>query len=226
MHWPGCSPAWGGECLPGSNAASAELLLSLPAPLSLSPPRLRLSLSRPDWPAAAIANHLSLQALKWREYRRRNPLGLDRVSDLAGLTGHLDWKQPESKLPWRNPLLEMPAGRPGPRLHGAPWPMQAPLLGSPWLVSWSAQGKGATGAVDLTCGSLEGGAAVSPATHCLFPLARSFCGVRDIVDVIYVIYLSRHPCFFKLPISFNALSRPETVWNRAASEPNKVIGWS
>ncbi|XP_039224939.1 iporin isoform X2 [Crotalus tigris] len=69
-------------------------------------------------PRPLNANHLSLQALKWREYRRRNPLGLDRVSDLAGLTGHLDWKQPESKLPWRNPLLEMPVGRPGPRLHG------------------------------------------------------------------------------------------------------------
>uniref|UniRef100_A0A8C6YI08 RUN and SH3 domain containing 2 n=2 Tax=Elapinae TaxID=42168 RepID=A0A8C6YI08_NAJNA len=56
-----------------------------------------------------VANHLSVQALKWREYRRRNPLGLDHISDLAGLTGHLDWKQPESKPPWRNPLLEMPA---------------------------------------------------------------------------------------------------------------------
>uniref|UniRef100_A0A670Z6K1 RUN and SH3 domain containing 2 n=1 Tax=Pseudonaja textilis TaxID=8673 RepID=A0A670Z6K1_PSETE len=68
--------------------------------------------------AAATANHLSLQALKWREYRRRNPLGLDHISDLAGLTGHLDWKQPESKPPWRNPLLEMPAGHSRPRLHG------------------------------------------------------------------------------------------------------------
>uniref|UniRef100_A0A8C5RJZ2 RUN and SH3 domain containing 2 n=1 Tax=Laticauda laticaudata TaxID=8630 RepID=A0A8C5RJZ2_LATLA len=69
-------------------------------------------------PRPLNANHLSLQALKWREYRRRNPLGLDNISDLAGLTGHLDWKQPESKPPWRNPLLEMPAGHSRPRLHG------------------------------------------------------------------------------------------------------------
>ncbi|XP_059581342.1 AP-4 complex accessory subunit RUSC2 isoform X1 [Alligator mississippiensis] len=38
------------------------------------------------------ANHLSPQALKWREYRRRNPLGLDRVS--------------EPRLPRRIPGLE------------------------------------------------------------------------------------------------------------------------
>ncbi|XP_063152011.1 AP-4 complex accessory subunit RUSC2 isoform X2 [Candoia aspera] len=73
-------------------------------------------------PRPLNANHLSLQALKWREYRRRNPLGLDRISDPAGLTGNLDWKQPESRLPWRNPLLEVPGALPGGRaslrLHG------------------------------------------------------------------------------------------------------------
>ncbi|XP_058028462.1 AP-4 complex accessory subunit RUSC2 isoform X3 [Ahaetulla prasina] len=83
----------------GSDAASfSSLGVGIPRPLN--------------------ANHLSLQALKWREYRRRNPLGLDRVSDLAGLTSHLDWKQLESKPPWRNPLLAMPVGHSGPRLHG------------------------------------------------------------------------------------------------------------
>lgn len=85
-------------------------------------------------------------------------MGLDRVSDLAGLTSHLDWKQPESKPPWRNPLLEMPVGHSGPRLHGAPWPLQAPLPGSPWLL-------GGPEAMDLTHGSPEGGAAVPPAPH-------------------------------------------------------------
>ncbi|XP_054843004.1 AP-4 complex accessory subunit RUSC2 isoform X2 [Eublepharis macularius] len=54
------------------------------------------------------AHHLSPQALKWREYRRRNPLGLDRVSGLAGLTGSLDWRRQEGRLPWRNPILEFP----------------------------------------------------------------------------------------------------------------------
>ncbi|XP_030048673.1 AP-4 complex accessory subunit RUSC2 [Microcaecilia unicolor] len=39
------------------------------------------------------ANHLSPQALKWREYRRKNPLGLEGVSGLAGLASSLDRKQ-------------------------------------------------------------------------------------------------------------------------------------
>ncbi|KAH0627758.1 hypothetical protein JD844_008047 [Phrynosoma platyrhinos] len=61
-----------------------------------------------------------LNALKWREYRRRNPLGLDRVS---GLAGSLDWKQQEGRLSWRNPVFEFPgalnAGRPyAARLNG------------------------------------------------------------------------------------------------------------
>ncbi|XP_053152168.1 AP-4 complex accessory subunit RUSC2-like [Hemicordylus capensis] len=66
------------------------------------------------------ANHLSPQALKWREYRRRNPLGLDRVS---GLACSLDWKPQESRLPWRNPIFDFPStalngGRASCRLNG------------------------------------------------------------------------------------------------------------
>uniref|UniRef100_A0A670IVT5 RUN and SH3 domain containing 2 n=1 Tax=Podarcis muralis TaxID=64176 RepID=A0A670IVT5_PODMU len=68
-------------------------------------------------PRPLNANHLSPQALKWREYRRRNPLGLDRIS---GLAGSLDWKQPEGRLPWRNPIFELPlsTGRASCRLNG------------------------------------------------------------------------------------------------------------
>ncbi|XP_054040152.1 AP-4 complex accessory subunit RUSC2-like [Rissa tridactyla] len=51
------------------------------------------------------ANHLSPQALKWQEYRRRNPLGLDRVSGLPGLAGSLDKRQQE---PRPNPIFELP----------------------------------------------------------------------------------------------------------------------
>ncbi|KFU93671.1 Iporin, partial [Chaetura pelagica] len=54
------------------------------------------------------ANHLSPQALKWREYRRRNPLGLDRVSGLPGLAGNLDRRQQEPRLNRSNPILELP----------------------------------------------------------------------------------------------------------------------
>ncbi|NXK01196.1 RUSC2 protein, partial [Corythaixoides concolor] len=54
------------------------------------------------------ANHLSPQALKWREYRRRNPLGLDRVSGLAGLAGSLDRREQEPRLNRGNPIFELP----------------------------------------------------------------------------------------------------------------------
>ncbi|XP_061222676.1 AP-4 complex accessory subunit RUSC2 isoform X2 [Neopsephotus bourkii] len=54
------------------------------------------------------ANHLSPQALKWREYRRRNPLGLDRVSGLPSLGGSLDRRQQEPRLNRGNPIFELP----------------------------------------------------------------------------------------------------------------------
>uniref|UniRef100_A0A8C3V1P9 Iporin n=1 Tax=Catharus ustulatus TaxID=91951 RepID=A0A8C3V1P9_CATUS len=54
------------------------------------------------------ANHLSPQALKWREYRRRNPLGLDRVSGLPSLAGSLDRRQQEPRLNRGNPIFEFP----------------------------------------------------------------------------------------------------------------------
>ncbi|NXN40312.1 RUSC2 protein, partial [Rhinoptilus africanus] len=54
------------------------------------------------------ANHLSPQALKWQEYRRRNPLGLDRVSGLPSLAGSLDKRQQEPRLNRGNPIFELP----------------------------------------------------------------------------------------------------------------------
>ncbi|NXW45264.1 RUSC2 protein, partial [Nyctiprogne leucopyga] len=54
------------------------------------------------------ANHLSPQALKWREYRRRNPLGLDHVSGLPSLAGSLDRRQQEPRLNRGNAVFELP----------------------------------------------------------------------------------------------------------------------
>ncbi|XP_061874430.1 AP-4 complex accessory subunit RUSC2 isoform X1 [Colius striatus] len=54
------------------------------------------------------ANHLSPQALKWREYRRKNPLGLDRISGLPTLAGSLDRRQQEPRLNRGNPIFELP----------------------------------------------------------------------------------------------------------------------
>ncbi|NXI47806.1 RUSC2 protein, partial [Galbula dea] len=53
-------------------------------------------------------NHLSPQALKWREYRRRNPLGLDCISGLPSLAGSLDRRQQEPQLNQGNPIFELP----------------------------------------------------------------------------------------------------------------------
>lgn len=49
------------------------------------------------------ANHLSPQALKWRAYRRKNPLGP------PGLSGSLDRRPQEARLARRNPSFEFPA---------------------------------------------------------------------------------------------------------------------
>lgn len=48
------------------------------------------------------ANHLSPQALKWREYRRKNPLGP------PGLPASLDRRPQEVRLARRNPIFEFP----------------------------------------------------------------------------------------------------------------------
>ncbi|XP_063309870.1 AP-4 complex accessory subunit RUSC2 isoform X1 [Pelobates fuscus] len=69
------------------------------------------------------ANHLSPQALKWREYRRRNPLGLDRVHGLAGLSGSMDRRQ-ETKITRRSHFFDfhssMHSNHQHMRLNGKP----------------------------------------------------------------------------------------------------------
>lgn len=83
--------------------SSISLSLSLPVSL-LHPP---VCSRHPVW-CSLPANHLSPQALKWREYRRRNPLGLDRVSGLHSLAGSLDRRQQEPRLNRGNPIFEFP----------------------------------------------------------------------------------------------------------------------
>ncbi|KFR17089.1 Iporin, partial [Opisthocomus hoazin] len=64
------------------------------------------------------ANHLSPQALKWREYRRRNPLNLDCVSGLPSLAGSLDRRQQEPRLNRGNPTFELPGTLNTSHFHG------------------------------------------------------------------------------------------------------------
>ncbi|NXA19076.1 RUSC2 protein, partial [Ibidorhyncha struthersii] len=58
------------------------------------------------WPLSA--NHLSSQALKWQEYRWRNPLGLDCISGLPSLAGSLDKRHQEPWLNQGNSIFELP----------------------------------------------------------------------------------------------------------------------
>ncbi|KAJ1211458.1 hypothetical protein NDU88_006818 [Pleurodeles waltl] len=69
-------------------------------------------------PRHTNANHLSPQALKWREYRRRNPLGLERVSGLAGLAGSLDRKlQQEPRTNKRSLIFDFPGSLNASNIH-------------------------------------------------------------------------------------------------------------
>ncbi|XP_075823559.1 AP-4 complex accessory subunit RUSC2 isoform X1 [Microtus pennsylvanicus] len=83
------------------------------------------------------ANHLSPQALKWREYRRKNPLGP------PGLSGSLDRRPQEARLARRNHIFEFP-GSFGPashlnyRLNGQvakPLPLTCPDLQDPFSLT-------------------------------------------------------------------------------------------
>ncbi|XP_069332675.1 AP-4 complex accessory subunit RUSC2 isoform X3 [Eulemur rufifrons] len=83
------------------------------------------------------ANHLSPQALKWREYRRKNPLGP------PGLSGSLDRRPQEARLARRNPIFEFPgslsaAGHLHCRLNGQgvkPLPLTFPDFQDPFSLT-------------------------------------------------------------------------------------------
>uniref|UniRef100_A0A5F9DTU6 RUN and SH3 domain containing 2 n=1 Tax=Oryctolagus cuniculus TaxID=9986 RepID=A0A5F9DTU6_RABIT len=90
-----------------------------------------------DARARADANHLSPQALKWREYRRKNPLGP------PGLSGSLDRRPQEARLTRRNPIFEFPgsfpaAGHLNCRLNGQmlkPLPLTCPDFQDPFSLT-------------------------------------------------------------------------------------------
>ncbi|XP_062063984.1 AP-4 complex accessory subunit RUSC2 isoform X3 [Lepus europaeus] len=90
-----------------------------------------------DARARADANHLSPQALKWREYRRKNPLGP------PGVSGSLDRRPQEVRLTRRNPIFEFPgsfpaAGHLNCRLNGQmlkPLPLTCPDFQDPFSLT-------------------------------------------------------------------------------------------
>nr|XP_046241883.1 AP-4 complex accessory subunit RUSC2 isoform X2 [Scatophagus argus] len=57
------------------------------------------------------AHHLSPQALKWREYRRRNPLGVERVS--GGRAGNLEPRRGGGPRPARRNVFDFPSALSG-----------------------------------------------------------------------------------------------------------------
>ncbi|KAM4578363.1 AP-4 complex accessory subunit RUSC2 [Fundulus diaphanus] len=64
------------------------------------------------------AHHLSPQALKWREYRRRNPLGVERASG-GHSAGSLELRRAGGPCPARRNVFDFPTAHSGPSLG---WP--------------------------------------------------------------------------------------------------------
>ncbi|ELK09040.1 Iporin [Pteropus alecto] len=109
-------------------------------PASLAAPAAQGPTSAPSGESHAStnrANHLSPQALKWREYRRKNPLGP------PGLSGSLDRRPQEARLARRNPIFEFPgslsaAGHLNCRLNGQvvkPLPLTCPDFQDPFSLT-------------------------------------------------------------------------------------------
>ncbi|XP_070760189.1 AP-4 complex accessory subunit RUSC2 [Enoplosus armatus] len=59
------------------------------------------------------AHHLSPQALKWREYRRRNPLGVERVSGSGPHSGNLEPRRGGGPRPARRNVFDFPSALSG-----------------------------------------------------------------------------------------------------------------
>ncbi|XP_052631431.1 AP-4 complex accessory subunit RUSC2-like isoform X3 [Harpia harpyja] len=91
-----------------SQATKADALRQKENPKPVPKKEASLEPSPPLSEYRLHTNHLSPQALKWREYRQRNPLGLDHLSGLPGLAGSLDRRQQEPQLNRGNPIFELP----------------------------------------------------------------------------------------------------------------------
>uniref|UniRef100_A0A1A8PJ48 RUN and SH3 domain containing 2 n=1 Tax=Nothobranchius rachovii TaxID=451742 RepID=A0A1A8PJ48_9TELE len=61
------------------------------------------------------AHHLSPQALKWREYRRRNPLGVERISGSrsGSVAGNVELRRAGGPQPARRNVFDLPAAQSG-----------------------------------------------------------------------------------------------------------------
>ncbi|XP_036852462.1 AP-4 complex accessory subunit RUSC2 isoform X2 [Manis javanica] len=121
----------------GLRAAGQGPLTQLMDPGPALPGSPANSHAQRDARARADANHLSPQALKWREYRRKNPLGP------PGLSGSLDRRPQEARLARRNPIFEFPgslsaAGHLNCRLTGQvvkPLPLTCPDFQDPFSLT-------------------------------------------------------------------------------------------
>ncbi|XP_047237353.1 AP-4 complex accessory subunit RUSC2 isoform X2 [Girardinichthys multiradiatus] len=71
------------------------------------------------------AHHLSPQALKWREYRRRNPLGVERPSG-GHSAGNMELRRAGGPRPARRNVFDFPTAYSGPSL-GWPYGQSAKL---------------------------------------------------------------------------------------------------
>uniref|UniRef100_A0A3Q3X9W5 RUN domain-containing protein n=1 Tax=Mola mola TaxID=94237 RepID=A0A3Q3X9W5_MOLML len=96
----------------GNQGQATAQLPSTPPPPSLGvkrgmvPPMLPAVDGHCFHPGALATHHLSPQALKWREYRRRNPLGVER--NPGGHTGTLEHRGGLLRPPRRN-VFDFPA---------------------------------------------------------------------------------------------------------------------
>ncbi|XP_066895737.1 AP-4 complex accessory subunit RUSC2 isoform X2 [Kogia breviceps] len=121
----------------GLRAAGQGPLAQLMDPGPALPGSPASSHTQRDARARADANHLSPQALKWREYRRKNPLGP------PGLSGSLDRRPQDGRLARRNPIFEFPgslgaAGHLNCRLNGQvvkPLPLTCPDFQDPFSLT-------------------------------------------------------------------------------------------
>lgn len=119
--------------------ASIHLAVFSPIPLSFSLYSTRpFPLSLPFHPPV---HHLSPQALKWREYRRKNPLGVERCKDGPhSFSCSLETKRPGTRVMRRN-VFDFPPTNQAlsfGRLNGAEpiSVIQRGLRGRSWKEGW------------------------------------------------------------------------------------------
>ncbi|KAJ8392782.1 hypothetical protein AAFF_G00072660 [Aldrovandia affinis] len=114
-------PVLSGHCLLRNPLTSLPpLSATATAPAGFSPlGKLEPTATTCTGPRSLNAHHLSPQALKWREYRRKNPLGVEKAGrgSCTSLSGSQDTKRGDGRLARRN-VFDFPASS----SHGHAWP--------------------------------------------------------------------------------------------------------